>query len=99
LPLFERLHEVGCERDVAGNRDRHLDEHCCWVLLLFFNPIVDLLRALQQASELKSVHKKLSVPCVSLGSFSESRRIPQRFLRQGQRQLVADPDQLARRAC
>jgi hypothetical protein len=27
-PLFERLHEVGCERDTAGNRDRHFDEYC-----------------------------------------------------------------------
>ena len=53
LPLFERLHEVGCERDTAGNRDLHFDEYCCLVLLFFFNPIVDSLRALQQASELK----------------------------------------------
>jgi hypothetical protein len=38
LPLFERLHEVGCERDTAGNRDLHFDEYCCLVLLFFFNP-------------------------------------------------------------
>ena len=25
LPLFERLREVGCERDAAGNRDLHFD--------------------------------------------------------------------------
>lgn len=25
LPLFERLHEVGCERDRAGNRQLHMD--------------------------------------------------------------------------
>ena len=59
LPLFERLHEVGCERDTAGNRDLHFDEYCGLVLLFFFHPIVDSLRALQQASELKSVQKKL----------------------------------------
>ena len=75
LPLFERLHEVGCERDSAGNRDLHFDEYCCLVLLFFFNPIVDSLRALQQASELKSVQKKLGVPRVSLGSFSEARQV------------------------
>lgn len=75
LPLFERLREVGCERDAAGNRDLHFDEYCCLVLLFFFNPIVDSLRALQQASELKSVQKKLGVPRVSLGSFSEARQV------------------------
>ena len=75
LPLFERLHEVGCERDTAGNRDRHFEEYCCLVLLFFFHPIVDSLRALQQASELKAVQKKLGVPRVSLGSFSEARQV------------------------
>ncbi len=75
LPLFERLHEVGCERDTAGNRDLHFDEYCCLVLLFLFNPMVDSLRALQQASELKAVQKKLGVPRVSLGSFSEARQV------------------------
>ena len=50
LPLFARLHEVGCERDTAGNRDLHFDQYCCLVRLFFFNPIVDSLRALQPAS-------------------------------------------------
>ena len=75
LPLFERLHEVGCDRDTAGNRDLHFDEYCCLVLLFFFNPMVDSLRALQQASELKAVQKKLGVPRVSLGSFSEAQQV------------------------
>ena len=75
LPLFRRLREVGCERDVAGNRDLHFDEYCCLVLLFFFNPIIDSLRGLQQASALKSVQKKLGVPRVSLGSFSEARQV------------------------
>ena len=57
LPLFERLHEFGCERDKAGNRDLHFDEYCCLVLLFFFNPIVGSTRALVQASALKSVQK------------------------------------------
>ena len=75
LPLFARLHEVGCQRDTAGNRDLHFDQYCCLVLLFFFNPILDSLRALQQASELKSVPKKLGVPRTSLGSFSEARQV------------------------
>jgi len=28
LPLFERLHEVGCQRDKAGNRRLHMDQYC-----------------------------------------------------------------------
>ncbi len=36
LPLFERLHEVGCERDTSGNRELYLDE-CCVLILLFLS--------------------------------------------------------------
>ena len=75
LPLLTRLHDVGCERDTAGNRELHFDEYCCLVLLFFFNPIVSSTRALVQASELKSVQKKLGVPRASLGSFSEARQV------------------------
>ena len=33
LPLFERLHDVGCQRDKAGNRQLHMDQYCALVLL------------------------------------------------------------------
>jgi hypothetical protein len=72
LPLFERLHEVGCERDKAGNRQLHFDQYCTLILLFLFNPIVTSLRALQQASELKKVQRKLGCSRSSLGSLSES---------------------------
>jgi len=72
LPLFERLHEVGCERDTAGNRDLHMDEYCLLVLLFFFNPVCASLRGLQQASELKKVQRRLGCSRASLGSLSES---------------------------
>ena len=71
-PLLERLHEVGCQRDVAGNRSLHYDQYCLLILLFFFNPVVKTLRGLQQASELKNVQKKLGCPRTSLGSLSES---------------------------
>lgn len=71
-PLLERLHDVGCERDVAGNRALHYDHYCMLILLYFFNPVVKSLRGLQQASELKNVQKKLECPRTSLGSLSES---------------------------
>ena len=74
-PLFARLHEVGCQRDRAGNRRLHFDQYCCLVLLYLFNPIVSSLRAMQQASELRNVQRKLGCARASLGSLSESARV------------------------
>lgn len=71
-PLLERLHDVGCQRDRAGNRELHYDQYAMLVLLFLFNPIITSLRGLQQASELKNVQKKLGCPRTSLGSLSES---------------------------
>ena len=51
-PLLERLHEDGCQRDTAGNRELHYDQYCMLILLFMFNPIVTSLRGIQQASEL-----------------------------------------------
>lgn len=70
--LLEQLHDVGCERDRAGNRTLHMDQYCMLVLLFLFNPIVTSLRGLQQASELRKVQKKLGCARASLGSLSES---------------------------
>ena len=75
LPLFERLHEVGCQRDRAGNRKLHFDQYCMLTLLFLFNPIVTSLRALQQASELKNVQRKLGCSRASLGSLSEATEV------------------------
>jgi hypothetical protein len=71
-PLLERLRDVGCERDRAGNRELHYDQYCLLVLLYLFNPIVTSLRGIQQASELAKVQKKLGCPRASLGSLSEA---------------------------
>ena len=49
-----------------------MDQYCMLVLLYLFNPIVSSLRAVQQASELKKVQKKLGCERASLGSLSES---------------------------
>jgi hypothetical protein len=72
LPLFARLHEVGCRRDKAHNRQLHMDQYCALVLLFLFNPCLRSLRALQQASELKKVQRKLGCARTSLGSLSEA---------------------------
>ena len=71
-PLLERLHDAGCERDKAGNRELHFDQYCMLVLLYLFNPIVTSLRGLQQASELANVQKKLGCSRAALGSLSEA---------------------------
>src|SRR4030067_1905141 len=71
-PLFERLHDVGCGRDKARNRKLHMDQYCSLVLLFLFNPCVRTLRALQQASELRNVQRKLGCSRASLGSLSEA---------------------------
>jgi len=72
LPLLDRMHDVGCERDKAGNRKLHFDQYCLLVLLYLFNPIVRSLRSIQQASELKKVQRLLGCPRAALGSLSEA---------------------------
>jgi hypothetical protein len=72
LPLLENLHEVGCQRDKAGNRELHFDQYCLLILLFLFSPMVRSLRAVQQAGELKKVQKLLGCSRASLGSLSES---------------------------
>ena len=77
-PLLGRLHEVGCQRDKAGNRQLHMDEYCMLVLLFLFNPVVRSLRAIQQASELRKVQRKLGCLRASLGSLSEATEVFER---------------------
>jgi len=71
-PLLARLHGVGCQRDKAGNRRLHFDQYCMLVLLFLFNPVVRSLRAIEQASELRKVQRKLGCRRASLGSLSEA---------------------------
>jgi hypothetical protein len=72
LPLLDQLHEVGCQHDQAGNRCLHYDRYCLLVLLYLFNPVLRPLRALQQASTLKNVQRKLGCSRSSSGSLSEA---------------------------
>jgi hypothetical protein len=74
-PLLDRLHDVGTERDKAGNRDLFFDQYTALLLLYFFSPVVDSLRGLQQASRLDKVQKQLGVRRASLGSLSEAARV------------------------
>jgi hypothetical protein len=74
-PLMKRLHDIGCERDQAGNRTLFMDQYVMLILLSFFNPIVTSLRGIQQASELKKVQRKLGCARASLGSLSEATQV------------------------
>ena len=73
--VLESLHEAACKRDQANNRKLHMDQYVSLFLLYMFNPICSSLRAIQQASELQKVQRKLGCPRASLGSLSESARV------------------------
>jgi hypothetical protein len=73
--LLSFLHESGCERDKAGNRQLHFDDYVLLILLWMFNPMIDSLATLQRAADSDEVRKKLNVKRFSMGSFSESCRV------------------------
>ncbi|MGA7810197.1 IS4 family transposase [Bradyrhizobium sp.] len=73
--LLDALDRVGCRRDRAGNRRLHFGVYCKLMLLYIWNPLIDSLRVLQQAAELKTVGRALGMGRFSLGSFSESARV------------------------
>jgi hypothetical protein len=75
MPIMERLHADGCQRDTAGNRRLHFDQYAALILLYFFNPIVTSLRGIQQASELRKVQRKLGCARAALGSLSEAAHV------------------------
>lgn len=86
-PLLARLHEVGCQRDKAGNRELHFDQYCLLILLYLFNPVVTSLRGIQQASELEKVQRKLGCSRASLGSLSEATSV---FDAQRLKEIIAE---------
>jgi hypothetical protein len=74
-PLLDRLHADASARDRAGNRQLHFDQYAGLLLLGFFNPIIDSLRGIQQASALAKVQKLLGCERAALGSLSEASRV------------------------
>jgi hypothetical protein len=73
--MLSFLHNNGCDRDKAGNRELHFDDYVLLVLLWMFNPIIDSLNTLQRLAGLEEVQKKLGIKRFSVGSFSESCRV------------------------
>lgn len=89
--LLSGLHDVGCDRDRAGNRRLHFDDYVMLVLLALMNPLIDSVRMLQQAASLPQMRKRLGIKPFSLGSFSESCRVFQpQMLQQVVEQLWKD---------
>ena len=70
--LIEGLHTVGAERDRAGNRKLFCDQYVTLVLLYFFTPSLDSLRALQEATGWEKTRKTLGIKRTSLGALSEA---------------------------
>jgi hypothetical protein len=73
--LLGVLHDNGCDRDKAGNRELHFDDYVLLILLWMFNPMIDSLTTLQRLAGLEEVQKKLKIKRFSMGSFSESCRV------------------------
>jgi hypothetical protein len=73
--LLSRLHEVGCDRDKADNRELHFDDYVMLILLYLFNPMIESIALLQGVAELPEIQKRLGVRRFSAGSFSESCRV------------------------
>jgi hypothetical protein len=75
FPLIDRLRDVGCDRDHAGNRELHFNDYFKLILLYVWNPLINSIADLQQAAALPAVAKALGVKRFSAGSFSESVRV------------------------
>jgi hypothetical protein len=75
LPLVERLHSAGTERDRAGNRQLFFDQYLSLLLLYFFTPSIKGLRALQAATNWEKTRQRLGIRRTSLGSLSEATRV------------------------
>jgi hypothetical protein len=72
LPLLEKLHLCGTERDTAGNRTLFFDDYAKLTLIYLFNPLIDSISMLQRAAALPRLAKQLGIGDFSKASFSEA---------------------------
>jgi hypothetical protein len=75
LKSITRLHDVGAERDHAGNRKLFYDQYVALLLMYFCNPALEGLRALQQATGWEKTRQELGIERAALGSLSEAARV------------------------
>ena len=71
LDLLRPLHS----HKECPNRQLHYDGYVAYVLLYFFTPVLTSMRGLHEASNFKSIQRKLGLRRFSLGSFSEAGRV------------------------
>jgi len=57
------------------NRQLFYDQYLCLLLLSFYNPVLNSLRALQAATQIPTVRKTLELPYASMGSLSEASHV------------------------
>ena len=55
--MLRVLHDAACQRDIAGNRELFMDEYMTLLILAMFNPMLDSIRTLQDATELRKVRR------------------------------------------
>ena len=72
LPLLDKLHDCGTERDSAGNRTLFYDDYAKLVLVYLFNPLINSISMLQRAAALPKLAKQLGLKPFSKASFSEA---------------------------
>jgi len=72
LPLLEKLHPCGTERDTAGNRTLFFDDYVKLALVYLFNPLIDSISMLQRAAALPKLATQLGISGFSKASFSEA---------------------------
>ena len=72
---FENLAPVGTERDTANNRTLFYSQYASLIMLSMFNPAMQCVRGLSDASALKKVQRLIGGGRVSIGSLSESVRV------------------------
>jgi hypothetical protein len=75
LKAIMRLHNLGAERDRAGNRKLFYDQYLTLVLMYFCTPALESLRGLQQATGWEKTRRKLGIERAALGSLSEAARV------------------------
>jgi Transposase DDE domain len=72
LPMLDRLHSCGTQRDTAGNRTLFFDDYVKLTLVYLFNPLIDSISVLQRAAALPKLAKQLHISDFSKASFSEA---------------------------
>ena len=72
LRSFQELLKPLADLPAHGNRKFHYDDWVCLLLLHFYNPLLNSLRSLAEATDFQSIQDFVGVQHTSLGSMSES---------------------------